>query len=171
MERKEVYDIIERHYKINQEALVKKLTGVSGSRENAEDIVQEAYTRALKYQSSLNAVKGADFNKWFSKILRNAMNKHFSDEKQRGMVRTQVMIDSQVNLDLDYHRKFLEEIGQMIEKKAENQAYILNLFFFHQYKPSDIAELVPESNEAIRQIIYRFRKELKEMYRAKKEQE
>lgn len=163
MNRQEAYDLIEKHYRLNCLTLVKRLTGMIG-RENAEDVVQEAYCRALQYYTSLSAANG-NFNQWFSGILQNAVNKNIRDEKSHGMFRDQEL--DRVSADVAYNRKFLEEIEEEINSKPMHIAFILNCYFFHQYSPADICEIVPESNVAIRQIIWRFRQDMKRKYKEK----
>ena len=62
-------DIIEEFYKENFDKLVVQLSRRAGSLENAEDIVQEAFLRALTYKDAYNP-KLNQFSTWFNGILR-----------------------------------------------------------------------------------------------------
>ena len=68
---------IENHYKENYGRILKRMTFRAGGIHQAEDIVQEAYCRALKYYSEL---KVEEFDRWFSMILNNAYNDYKRDE-------------------------------------------------------------------------------------------
>jgi len=72
MTRDEAYKVIEDYYRKNFKRLVNISRGRAGSYHNAEDVVQEAFTRALKYHKSYNPAMTA-FDAWFSRILDNSL--------------------------------------------------------------------------------------------------
>jgi RNA polymerase sigma-70 factor (ECF subfamily) len=53
-----------------------------GSKEEAEDILQEAFVRSLDRASSLR--DSASATAWFYRVLRNAMTDHFRRQQSRG---------------------------------------------------------------------------------------
>ena len=166
MNREEVYKLIEEHYRTNSKRLVKRFSGVGRSRHNSEDLVQEAYTRALQYWKSFNAEKFSDensFDKWFMRIVVNCMKDKIKEEKEHGAVSgVDVPADVRPNV---LNRLIIEDVRKIIAKEAENIRYILTLFFFEQYKGAEIAEIVPESHSYIRLLIHNFRKHLRDEMR------
>jgi RNA polymerase sigma factor (sigma-70 family) len=53
-----------------------------GSRDDAEDILQEAFVRSLKHTPALEGTTSA--TTWFYRVLRNAMTDHFRRQQSRG---------------------------------------------------------------------------------------
>lgn len=158
--KSEVYALIENHYRSNFKHLVMRFRGPSGSRHNGEDIVQEAYTRAMQYWNSFNVEK--DFRKWFSRILVNCLKDKIKDEKQHGFFETNDGVaDVQTKA---FNRLIIKDIQKIIHMQPDNVRYILNLYFFEQYKTTEIADLAPESHANIRVIIHNFRKILRRKF-------
>ena len=69
-------DLIEQHYRDNFDRLVATYSKRYG-KANGEDIVQEAYTRALTYQ---HTYKGPCFDSWLSRILHRAVADCLNDQ-------------------------------------------------------------------------------------------
>ena len=93
--------ILEIHYNRNRDVLTKKLAGRVGTRYNAEDVVQEAYARALKYFRAWTydgvGTELDSFNRWFTTILNNACREFQYEERGQGMVRA-ALVDGDVML-------------------------------------------------------------------------
>ena len=158
--KSEVYELIEDHYRSNFKHLVMRYRGPSGSRHNGEDIVQEAYTRAMQYWQSFNIKK--DFRKWFSRILINCLKDKIKDEKQHGFFETDLApSDSQSKA---FNRLVIKDVLKIIHMQPDNIKYILTLYFFEQYRTKEIADLVPESHANVRVIIHSFRKTLRRKF-------
>lgn len=162
MNRNEAYQLIENHYRECHEGLVKKLSGPAGSRHHAEDVVQEMYTRACQYWPSFSLSSG-NLEQWMSAILKNCMAAH-----KREMMREGEVVDVDVD-EVVYHYNstsgMVKEIAAVIDEKESGEKYILKLFFFEGYQPADIEKLVPQTNGAIRQVLHRFKQEMKEKYK------
>jgi len=156
--QKEVYKLIEAHYRKNFERLVKVLGFRAGGRHNAEDIVQEAYTRALTYWNAFDMKE--DFSAWFKSIQTNAMKDFYQDEIKRGIVNAHqgrdVMHDRPVALD----RIKIGEFMKKMETKPKNIAKILHLSMILGYEHKEVAQQVPENLIFIKNVLQRFRKEL-----------
>lgn len=152
---------IENHYKENRSKLVKKLTFRAGTEEAAEDIVQEAYYRALRYQASFN--RGENFNKWFSTILNNCLKEYknvenghsaseFEEEEAEGISCT------------SYPNHVIRDIFTLINTKSAVQKEVLFLYFKYEYPAIDISRITNYSYANCHQIIQRFRNELRELF-------
>ena len=156
----EVYELIEDHYRSNFKHLVMRFRGPSGSRHNGEDIVQEAYTRAMKYWHSFNVDR--DFKRWFSTILLRCLKDKIKDEKEHGFFEGEIITsDTQTKA---FNRIIIKDVQKIIHMQPDNVRYILTLYFFEQYKTKEIAEIVPESHTNIRRIIHDFRKTLRRKF-------
>ncbi len=164
MTREEVYKLVEIHYRKNFKKFVNITRGRAGSYHNAEDVVQEAFTRACKYHASYNPAI-TDFDAWFSRILENSLRTHTKDRRAQGMVHdsknnhliTGTMADS-------FLRRFLSEINDDIALLSEGKQEVVNLNFFMGYTPMDISKIVNVNVGAIRTLLHRFREELRYKY-------
>lgn len=158
-------NIIEEFYRENFDKLVIQLSRRAGSIENAEDVVQEAFFRALKYQDSFNP----RFNKlstWFNKILKRCLYDFKRVEMRQGMAILEEEPLAEEATDLDgYEQKFAAEIEEHIAKKA-NVAHknVLYLYFVRGYPRRDIVKITDESVKNIEIITYRFKQEMRDRY-------
>lgn len=158
--RPEMFILIEEHHRTFNDRLVKGLTGSSGGRANAEDVVQEAYLKALSYWSSFNPEE--PLSKWFGGILNNCLKDKIKEEIERGAIeREDLPSDVQARA---IHQLMLSDVNKVVEQEPKNIAYILKLFFFEQYKSREIADIVPESHTRVRQIVHNFRKTLRKQF-------
>lgn len=152
---------ITAHYEKNYKRLVNYFKRVAKTYENAEDIVQDAYEIALRYSSSDVEVK--DFERWFSTVLKNCMRDFLKKEKG----------DSSVEFDEFEHEakpfrtdllRLEREIKAILETKNDANKDILYMFIFRDLSAKEIYMLTDYSSAQIRQAIYRFRSEMKELY-------
>jgi RNA polymerase sigma factor (sigma-70 family) len=160
--QKEMYLLIESHYREQFERLVKVYTRYLGSKERAEDVIQEAYTRALAYYSSYDRAR--DFNKWFNSIIAAALRDNKRATIMHGMVDISEAEDVPVKASA-IPSIMLDRVLQRINTKPEQEANVLKLALVQQYRPSEISSLVELSSGAIRMIVHRFRQEIKDEYR------
>lgn len=152
---------IEKHYKENRQKLVKVMTWRAGTVEGAEDIVQTAYERAIRYRRSYD---GDNFNKWFSTILNNCLREYKNEEK--GYSTLETIEEESETIDCPhYDYQIMREIYELIDTKSEIQQEVLNLFFKQGYASIDIARITDYSYANCHQIIQRFRNELKMLYK------
>ena len=70
-----------------------------GSREEAEDILQEAFVRSLDRASSLRDAGSA--TAWFYRVLRNALTDHFRRQDARGRAIDRLTIETHLETDPD----------------------------------------------------------------------
>jgi RNA polymerase sigma factor (sigma-70 family) len=152
--------IIEQHFIENRRKLVKKMGFRAGTPEDAEDVVQEAYARAIKYQKSFD---GTNIDRWFHTILNNVLKEFKNTQKGYSTVEYEEEEDQAV--EYIYPTRVMAEIYEMIDKRPVVQKEILTLFFTQEYSAKDISNILPSSYSQIHQVIQRFRNELKEIYR------
>lgn len=163
MKKEIVYAIIEKYYHNKKKELINRVNRRVGSRELAEDIVQEAFARALKYYDGFNP-DIHEFGAWFSGILDNTTKSLVGAERSRG-ISVDIEVEEYAGISSDpYLVALLNEIKVMINEEADNKKYILYLYFIQQYKPSDIVKLVPESYDVIKHLIQWFKIEVRHKY-------
>ena len=156
-------EVITTHYRENKESLVKKLIGRAGGRPNAEDVVQEAFYRALKYQNSYKDT--FEFNPWFNRILNNALRAAKKDVRMRGIV-VEVNEEDLAPIDPSQeHEYLLYQVQEEIDKQPPARREIFDLYFFQGYKPNEICEVVEGyTNGNIRIMLHRFKDTLRKRY-------
>jgi RNA polymerase sigma factor (sigma-70 family) len=151
---------IENHFRENRQKLVKRMMFRSGSEEDAEDIVQEAYCRALKYIHSYN---GEHLDKWFNTVLNNALREYKNMQNGHS---TDIFEEEEAEGTAcpHYSEHVMKEVYELIDTKSVIQQEVLNYYFKQEYSAVDISRITNYTYGQCHQIILRFRNELKELY-------
>lgn len=153
--------MIEAHYIENRQKFVKNMTFRSGSPEAAEDIVQEAYYRALKYKDTCDPER---FHKWFNMILYNTLRDYKREES--GRIEEEFEEEFAEGFPCSHYTdQVLREINVLIEGKGEAHKEILSLHFQQNYSPKDISQITEYSYAMCSKVIERFRNELRDIYK------
>ena len=161
MERKEVYKLIEDHYRRRYDATLQTVRKKFRSYHDAEDVVQEAYTRACQYWDTYEP--HYSISTWIDNILNNCIKDQHTDNFMRGhQVPYKVEKDKRTVSPSSMSKRELERIDALISTKPEHMQRILRLHFFQGYDLSDIEQIVPEKYHNIHVITKRFREELRE---------
>lgn len=153
------YSELEKYFEKEYNKLVQKVTRRAGSHENAEDIVQESFYRACKYWDSYNGKQ--KLGAWFNTIMNNAAKDKLRDDRLLGM-----------SVELEEHHiepvEMKEEVyaeAKVLEliagKSAEHQE-VLKLYFLNHYKPIEIKQVLDMELGTVKQIVFRFKEEIKE---------
>lgn len=155
---------IEQFYVEQYDNYVRKISRKAGGIEHAEDIVQEAFYRALKYADTYNPTD-KEISVWFNTILRRAMYDHKRIELKQGMT---AAIDSgeteAVEVD-EVGQRMADEIYEAIlERKHDEHKQVLFLALIRNYPPRDIVEVLDVGIHNVNQIISRFKTEMGERY-------
>ena len=151
--------IITDHYNANRNTLCKRMAWRAGTPEGGEDVVQEAYYRALKYCNSFN---GDNFGKWFNTILNNCLREYKNAEK--GYSPIEADAEDEGYECPSYVRHVMKDVFDLINTKSEVQIEVLTLYFKQEYTAKNISEITEHSYAMCHQIIQRFRNELRELY-------
>lgn len=155
------YTILEEHYNQHHKKLCQKYAFLTGSPENGEDVVQEGYTRALKYISSFN--KQGNFQHWFSRILRNA----FLDFKMAEKGKYTEEFDEENFEGTEgpgFFRVFAKQIYKDIDEYPEHLQEILFLYYRNGFSPRDITKITGIKKNTVKQFLHRFRTNVREKH-------
>jgi RNA polymerase sigma factor (sigma-70 family) len=158
MTRSEVYALVEEHYRANAKTLFKILGARFGNHADAEEVVQEAYTRCCQYWDSYEG--RSKFNTWFNQILNNCSRDKFADIMRMGMV-VEEDPNNRIVLNVGPFNLQLQEVEKKIRSKKPHHQRILFLYFANNYDPQDIVKIVPENLEVVKKTIWRFQNDLK----------
>lgn len=156
-------EVIERFYVAERDNLLRRLNYGAGSPEAAEDVLQEAFVRALIYWDTFDP-ENKELGAWFSTILKNALRDFKRDEWLFGMGEEfdEELYDPQeMTLKED---ELIRKIYELVDGKIEPHQEILLLYFDKHYSPKDIANMTPYKVKTIKQVIWRFKTEVQEKY-------
>ena len=136
-------ELISEHYQMHYGSLIKFFSyRHNGNEQDAEDIVQEAYARALKYFDSYDA-ENSKFTTWFGKIIVNC---------ERDLVRAKLRNGSTEEFDEELYDPVFEDhalrqdfmnLRGHIDRCKQDVREVLTLYYIYQYSLSDIASLLP----------------------------
>lgn len=164
MTQTEIFNRIERHYRDNYDRMVGFCNKFLKSMERAEDVVQETYVRALTYWES---VPDADeeLAPWMQGILNNCIRENWKTEMQHGMSLSDEEAEAIPVRSSAVPAVILSQVEKKIGEQDPDLAKILRLHFLDGYTSKEIAEMVPDTANAIRVAVHRFRNMIKEQFR------
>ena len=145
-------ELIEEHYREHRKMLVGRFGRASGSEADGQDIVQEGYTRALKYSHSYNPSKS--FDSWIGTIMYNVL-KDFKND--RGGLTSDVDPDTletpSTHSGADYDRL----VDDLMKHLKDDHKEVVELHYKCGYKPREIGQVVDLSITNITTILNRFK--------------
>lgn len=153
----------DKFYRKNFKVQVNVINKCVKDRELAEDIVQEAYTRAIIYQSSFREDKST-IKTWFNKIMFNVLH---DTTNLNSKLDEQEITDELITPDPAYERN--EENLNLIQKEIdeiynEDHSFILYLFYILGYRTDEIIKVVDVTQTQITSACFRFKKKLLDKY-------
>lgn len=145
--------IVEAYYRENYTVLIKIARRRVGdySLVLAEEAVQEAFFRVLKYYRSYN---GESFDSWFKRILYNCINDIKRQERDKGVVTRDEPVQASSSKDVNLSK----QVADLLKKQKPRDSEILNMYFFLGFKTREISELLNVSHDVVRDVIRTFRK-------------
>lgn len=154
--RIEVYGLIGQHYRTNFNNFVAKLQHTLGGKHNAEDTVQEAYTRALKYWKSFDLAE-ASLDQWISGILGNCIKDFRRDSALNGLVQEDLAaMPEPPRFDIT-DLIMANELKSTINFLPSIMRFVLWLYLIDGYTSREISDLTDFSPEAVRKTVSRFK--------------
>ena len=151
--------VFENFYEKNFEALVKGVSFGFDTPHDAEDAVQEAFCRALRYIETYDMSAG-NFEGWFRRILQNTVRDIKRDNMLKGMS-TDPSDDLEDHDSLDVCTDDVE-IAQVIKDSRHPARDILTLYFYKDFKPWEIAQALGMKMKTVRQALWRFKRKVRD---------
>jgi RNA polymerase sigma-70 factor, ECF subfamily len=166
----ELFALLVRRY---EAALLRRARTILKSPEDAEEAVQDAFTKMYLYADKYSLQEGASFSSWAYTILnRVAYTKYVARRKESG---------GRVELEPEHYEalpdkkaEFLEDLSVRNEviaalaKLPEAAARILRLQFIEGKSQEEIAEVEQLSVPAVKTRIHRAKKLFKKSYDAQR---
>lgn len=150
-----------------QAALLRKAESVVHSSEEAEDIVQETFTKIYFNARRFKPVAGASFKSWAYKILMNTTFTHYQKLKRKGA--TQTELDPELYetfkdpVDRSNEDSMRDFVASFLARMPAQLARPLQLHFIDEYSQKEIAEMEGTSVSAVKTKIYRAKREFQKL--------
>lgn len=162
----ELFAVLVRRY---EAALLRRAKTILRSPEDAEEVVQDAFTKMYLYADKYHAQEGASFSSWMYTILnRVAYTKYRVKSIERGK-RAELLPEHYESLP-DARAEFLEDLSLRSEvlaalaKLPETAANILRLQFIEGKTQEEIAAAEQLSIPAVKTRVHRAKKLFKQAY-------
>ncbi len=156
---------IEDYYVDNFRRKVKLISRIlRGDLASAEDVVQEAFARAIRFYPTYDDKRGT-IDKWFNSIMFNAL--HDMQKNPNGVTQTSPEVlsvgDTLEGVNLTHSPDLNNYILSHIEE-VENEKHkrILELFFILGYTSKEISQIETKTSQTnVTTLVMRFRDKLK----------
>ena len=150
---------IEKHYIENKDSLVKRVRFRTGSIHSAEDVVQEAYYRALG-----SFINGTNIDFWLSRILSNTLKDWMQAERELGGMDDIEENEGEPIDDPSIPTHVKLEIKMAINELSPAHREVVELNLIHGFDLRHIAQITDLKYKNVALIMDRFKSGLKEKY-------
>lgn len=156
------FEIIVERYQV---AFLRKAKSISRTPEEAEDIVQETFTKIYMNADRFQVVSGASFKSWAYKILINTSFTHYQKTKKRAGL--SLDLEPEIYQELPDTKGDIEDsvmrdyVASIISRIPKSLGRILTLHFIEDMPQKEIAEKEGISVSAVKTRIHRAKKEFK----------
>ena len=153
-----------------EEPFLRKAMSIVHSPEEAEDIVQETFTKIYLNAGKFKTVEGASFSSWGYRILINTALTHYAKRKREGG--RVVELDEEIwalipdkNLRQFEKKEFVDEVASVLSRMPAPFAKALTSFFIDGKTQEEIAKEEGVSVGAIKTRVHRAKAEFKKVYK------
>lgn len=161
----EVFRILVERY---EDAFLRKAKSILRSKEDAEEVVQDAFTRIYVYGARYKPQEGASFSSWAYMILtRLAFTRYHKLVKHR---RGTAPLESETYERIPDQTDFVEDLSirsevlMALSKLPETASRLLRLQFIEGKSQEEIAALEGSTVSAVKTRVHRAKKLFKETY-------
>ena len=148
---------------------LRKALSIVRDERDAEDVVQEAFTKIYLNAKKFKRVEGAQFSSWAYRILVNTALTQYQKRKRRGQATAQ--LDDEIwqlipdkNLRQFEKKEFIDEVASVLSKMPAPLAKALSSFFLDGKSQEEIAQEEGLSVGAVKTRVHRAKKEFKKIY-------
>lgn len=152
-----------------EEPFLRKAMSIVREREEAEDIVQEAFTKIYLNAKKFKVVEGAKFSSWGYRILINTALTHYAKRKRRG--NAEFGLDEEIwalipdkNLRQFEKKELMDEVASVLSRMPAPMARALSLFFIEGKTQEEISASEGLSVGAVKTRVHRAKAEFRRIY-------
>ena len=151
-----------------QDAFLRKAEAIVRNKEEAEDIVQEAFAKVYQNAGRFTVVEGASFKSWAYKILINTAFTHYQKRKRQWQGTAEIDPEIYEMLPDTESRQFEKEemtdyLISIFSRMPEHFSKVLKLHFIEGLSQKEIAVLEGVSVGAVKTRVHRAKKEFKKI--------
>ncbi len=150
-----------------QDAFLRKAESVIRSREEAEDIVQETFTKIYFNARRFVPVPGATFKSWGYKILMNTTFTHYQKLKKKGATHVELEPEFYETLpdpaNFSHEETMRDYVASFLSRMPAQLARPLRLHFIDEYSQKEIADMDGTTVSAVKTKIYRAKREFERL--------
>ncbi len=164
--RPSLFALLVRKY---EEPFLRRALNIIKDAHEAEDIVQEAFTKIYLNAGKFKKVEGAQFSSWGYRILINTALTHYAKRKRRG--NAEFGLDEEIwalipdkNLRQFEKKELMDEVASVLSRMPAPMARALTLFFIDGKTQEEIAKKEGLSVGAVKTRVHRAKKEFKKIY-------
>ncbi len=163
-----LFSLLVRKY---EEPFLRKAMSIVREREEAEDIVQEAFTKIYLNAKKFKTVEGATFSSWGYRILINTALTHYMRRKRRGEHTAQ--LDEEIwsiipdkNLRQFEKAELQDLVASVMVRMSPLFARALSGFFLEGKSQEELAQTEGVSVGAIKTRVHRAKQEFVRIYKS-----
>ncbi|MFA6414557.1 MAG: RNA polymerase sigma factor [Candidatus Paceibacterota bacterium] len=162
----DLFALLVRRY---EAALLRRARTILKSPEDAEEVVQDAFTKMYLYADKYHAQEGASFSSWMYTILNRVAYTKYRTKSVEWGKRAELLPEHYESLP-DARAEFLEdlsirdEVVAALAKLPETAAKILRLQFIEGKTQEEIAQAEDLSIPAVKTRVHRAKKLFKQAY-------
>ena len=152
-----------------EEPFLRKAQGLIKDPQEAEDIVQEAFTKIYINAGKFKKQEGAQFSSWGYRILINTALTHYA-RKKKGWER-EAQLDEEIwalipdkNLRQFEKKELADLVASVLTRMPQPMARALSSFFIDGKTQEEIAETEGLSVGAVKTRVHRAKAEFKRIY-------
>lgn len=151
-----------------QDVFLRKAYAVVKSREGAEDIVQETFTRIYLNAGRFHSVPGASFKSWAFKILFNTSFTHYQKKKKERAVRADIEPEfydvlPDLTSQTEEKRELRDYLVSVFSRMPTHFSRVLTLHFLEGKSQEEIAKEEGTTVGAIKTRVHRAKQEFKKI--------
>lgn len=149
---------------------LRKAQGIVHDAQEAEDVVQEAFTKIYLHATKFKVMEGASFSSWGYRILINTSLTHYMKNKRERGMRADLepeILELIPDKDLKQFEKkeFIDEVASVLTRMPPMFASVLNAFFIEGKSQEEIATTEGVTVGAIKTRVHRAKKEFRKIYK------
>jgi RNA polymerase sigma factor (sigma-70 family) len=162
----ELFAVLVRRY---EAALLRRAKTILWSPEDAEEVVQDAFTKMYLYADKYHPQEGASFSSWMYTILNRVAYTRYAMRRKEGGRRAELEPEHYESLP-DARAEFLEDLSirdeviAALAKLPDASARILRLQFIEGKTQEEIAASEALSVPAVKTRVHRAKKLFKQAY-------
>jgi RNA polymerase sigma-70 factor (ECF subfamily) len=154
-----------------EDAFKRKAMSIVHDEREAEDIVQEAFTKIYLNAKKFRPVEGASFSSWGYRILINTSLTHYAKRKrefgQRADLDPEIMeLLPDKSLRQFEKTQLQDEVASVLSRMPLSLARALSAFLLEGKSQEEIAEAEHVSVGAIKTRVHRAKQEFKKIYQS-----